>query len=334
MEDFRNLQQILFKQIKERLPAGASMVNEICDILSLTSDSAYRRIRGEKPLVLDEFYKLCRHFNISADEIFAIQNHGDSFVCRIIAAREMGFNGYLKNLHETLLKIQTLQNPEILYFAKDVPLFHHFAFPGLAAFKIFFWSKTVMQMPEFKDLRFDPAGMDQQTFETGRLVMQLYSRIPSAEIWNEETINSLIRQLEYCLDGGMIVHKETALNLCDEIDAMIEHLSAQADAGAKFLPGTDILIPGNFRLYNNEVILGDNSICVTSESLKMTFLTLNVLNLMVTTEERFCVRMEDYLRTMMKKSSLISNDSEKERKRFINLMHYKVHQAKERIRYL
>jgi hypothetical protein len=334
MENTGQLQLNLFQKIREVLPPGASLVNEVAELLNITIDSAYRRIRGEKSLIIEELFILSSKYNVSMDDIFTTNTKGDSFLCRIIEVKDISMEGYLKNLYDNLLYIQSLKNPEIIYFAKDIPIFHHFHFPMLAIFKIFFWSKTVMHLPELKDKKFDPDAIEQSVLDMGKKVLKLYSIIPSAEIWNEETINSVLRQLEYYYTSGIIVNKEIVLRICDDLKAMVDHISTQAEQGGKSLPGTAPLIPCNYKLYNNEVILGDNSICVTSDNLMMTFLTLNVLDLMVTTERSFCEREADYLRTMMKKSCLISSDSEKERTRFFNLLFQRVDATKERIIHL
>lgn len=330
----QELQLNFFQKIKGLIPPSSSLVNEIADALEITTDSAYRRIRGEKYLSIDEIFVLSTRFNISIDEIFGQEAHGDYFLSKIVEAKDIGFEHYLKNLHDSLLQIQSLKNPEILYFAKDIPLFHHFHFPSLAAFKIFFWSKTVMQLPEFRGLKFSFDCIDDATLEMGKKVLGLYSRIPSSEIWNAETITSATQQVEYYISSGIIEDKELALKIYNDLDALIDHINREADEGCKRLLGMEPFYPGNYKLYNNEVILGDNSICVTSDQMKMTFLTVNVLNLMVSTEKGFCDKIESYLRTMMKKSSLISRDSEKERTRFFNQLHQKISHTRERIKYL
>lgn len=334
MEEVSQMQTQLFQKIKEVLPPNASLVNEVSDLLNITTDSAYRRIRGEKSLIMEELFLLSTQFNVSLDDIFTTRTKGDSFLCRIIEAKDISFEGYLKNLYENMRHIQSLKNSEIIYFAKDIPLFHHFHFPLLAKFKIFFWSKTVFHLPEFKDKKFDPDLFDQATLDMGTRVLKLYSLIPSVEIWNEETINSFLRQVEYYYTSGIITNKEIVMALYDDLRKLMEHIFVQAEQGGKSKPGEEPAVPCNYKLYNNEVILGDNSICVTSENLKIVFLTINVLNLMVTTERNFCDKMEDYLKTMMKKSSLISSDSEKERVRFFNLLFQKIDSTKERIKFL
>ena len=47
-------QDFLFQRIKEMLPQDVSLVDAVSDLLHVSGDSAYRRIRGETPLVLEE----------------------------------------------------------------------------------------------------------------------------------------------------------------------------------------------------------------------------------------------------------------------------------------
>ncbi len=49
------LQINLFNHIKSVMPSNLSFVDEIADVLDISNDSAYRRIRGEKQVsCLDE----------------------------------------------------------------------------------------------------------------------------------------------------------------------------------------------------------------------------------------------------------------------------------------
>ena len=57
-----NLQKELFNQIKNSLPPHISMADAIADLLNISYDSVYRRIRGEKPIHLEEVKILCEHF--------------------------------------------------------------------------------------------------------------------------------------------------------------------------------------------------------------------------------------------------------------------------------
>ena len=66
MPEFQS-QEFLFHRIKELLPPHASLVDTVAEILHISSDSAYRRIRGETPVDGSSGY--------SAEEIYHIRHH-------------------------------------------------------------------------------------------------------------------------------------------------------------------------------------------------------------------------------------------------------------------
>src|SRR6267378_1809448 len=69
------LQQQFFQHLKENMPPHLSMVDELCDILSLSHDSVYRRIRGEKPMSFSELKEICEHYHFSIDQVLQLQNN-------------------------------------------------------------------------------------------------------------------------------------------------------------------------------------------------------------------------------------------------------------------
>src|SRR5579871_2321816 len=88
MENTDSGQQVFFQHIKNNLPQHLSLVDEIADLLNISTDSAYRRIRGEKPVSFDELRTLCSHFKVSLDQLFHIQS--DSFIFTGRLAKDTG----------------------------------------------------------------------------------------------------------------------------------------------------------------------------------------------------------------------------------------------------
>ena len=58
-----NSQLQFFLHIKALLPGHVSFVDEIADLLNISNDSAYRRIRAEKAISFEELHKLCAHYH-------------------------------------------------------------------------------------------------------------------------------------------------------------------------------------------------------------------------------------------------------------------------------
>src|SRR5687767_7438921 len=68
------LQEKLFRRIRAMLPPEANIADVISESLHLSTDSAYRRIRGETPLLMEEAALLCVHHNLSLDELMGNQD--------------------------------------------------------------------------------------------------------------------------------------------------------------------------------------------------------------------------------------------------------------------
>ena len=74
-----NLQRELFNHIRNSMPNHLSMVDAIAEILNISYDSVYRRIRGEKPISLDELKILCARFNLSLDQVLQLNTESVVF---------------------------------------------------------------------------------------------------------------------------------------------------------------------------------------------------------------------------------------------------------------
>ena len=76
--DTANAQQLFFQHIKGKLPPHLSIVDEVAELLNISNDSAYRRIRADKPISFEELQKLCVHYKVSLDQFLNLQN--DAFI--------------------------------------------------------------------------------------------------------------------------------------------------------------------------------------------------------------------------------------------------------------
>ena len=71
------LQKKIFEHIQNAIPKDYIMVNEIADLLNISVDSAYRRIRGDKAIEIQETALLCTHYKISLDAILQLSDNAN-----------------------------------------------------------------------------------------------------------------------------------------------------------------------------------------------------------------------------------------------------------------
>lgn len=322
-------QEFLFQRIKELLPPHVSLVDAVAETLHLSSDSAYRRIRGETPMVLDEVKELCQYYKISLDQLLDVKSGSVLFQNVRIDIHNYTYETYLSDLLKQVQYVNSFIQKEIIYLTKDVPIFHNFYFKPLIAFRYFFWMKSILQKPEFADREFELNCVSLEIEELSRELVRAYEKIPSTEIWNTECINSVISQIEFYKDSGYFSSAADIKTVYESLEETFLHLKNQVEYGCKFMPDENPNTKKtNFRFFYNRVVLGDNTIMVMTDRVKTAFLNYDVLNYMLTRDEAFCSPRYDDLQNLMKKSTLISQTSEKQRNIFFGIMLNKIEDRK------
>lgn len=325
-------QTFLFQKIKESIPAHISLVDEISDLLNISYDSSYRRIRGEKAISIKELYLLSKHFNISCDALFNVKSDTITFKHFPIVPPNYGVKDWLKTILKDIRKIQHTKSPSLFYAAKDPPLFHYFQFPEIGAFKIFFWEKTLFGFPQYKNRKFSLSYLDEEIRQIGEQILTTSIKIPTTEIWNEDTFNITLKQIEHYWISGLFDRKEDILRLCDKLYTWIDHIKKQAEFGFKYHYGTEPKgVKNSYRLFENKVVLNDNTIFVETNDFTATYLTYNAINLLFTTDPEFCKGVKNYLNEILKESVPISSENSRERNRFFNKQLNKIELFKETI---
>jgi len=324
MPDYQS-QEFLFQRIKELLPPHASLVDMVAETLHISSDSAYRRIRGETPLVLDEARVLCQHFKISLDQLLNVKEGSTLFQNVRIDLKNYSYEKYLNDLVKQVKYISSFIHKEIIYLTKDMPLFHNFYYHPLIAFRYFFWMKTIIQDPDFRNREFTLDCVSPEIESLSRELSLAYNATPSSEIWNTESINSAILQVEFYKDSGYFSSANDIRIVYEALEETFVHLKHQVEYGCKFMPGENPKMKkSNFRFFHNRVTLGDNTILAITDNIKTVFLNYDVMNYMVTRDEKFCQDTYNEIQALIRRSSLISGTSEKQRNIFFNILTGKI----------
>ena len=319
------VQQIFFQHIKSNLAAHLSLVDEVAELLKISNDSAYRRIRGEKPLTFEEMKTLCVHYNLSLDQLFHLNNNSYLFSGPLSNNHNFGMEEYLENLLNQLNYFNSFENRELYYLGKDLYIFHCFGFHELTIFKVFFWMKSILQYPlEGKDILL-LESLRPSIFKFTTKIGEAYNKLPSVEIWHDDSMNATLRQIDYYRQSQIFPSEEYALGVYKSLLDMVNHIEKQAEAGCKFpVGGKPNAASASYKLYYNEFILGDNSNMAVLNNTKVVFLNHTVLNIIMTRDPVFTEYTYLHLQNIMRKSSLMSFGGEKERRRFFNGMREKI----------
>jgi plasmid maintenance system antidote protein VapI len=321
------VQKILFSQIESLLPKHTIPAHEIADVLSLSTDSVYRRMRGEKKLSIDEICTLCEHFNISVDVLLNHKQNNISFETIPFYSDELdNFLSHLDTLGKTFKRYQPIKNKKILYLAAEIPFVHLAAFEELATFKIYAWANSVSNYSG-NYASFCSLVKGDKLFSYYKEISNYYDQIPSLEIWNTNTYDAILGWIEYYYESGNLENKEMAIELCVQLMQLTTELQAKIDKGNENGQASD------YTFYICDVALENNFMIIKSDSLQDCFLRLFSASGMIVHDQAYCQETEKWFYNLHDKSTLVSGSSKKERHIFFQVLKNKVQQLIDKLNY-
>lgn len=326
------IQDRLLGRIKRILPESMSIVDVLSELLEVSTDSVYRRLRNETSLTIQEVSRICEHFNISFDELNTIDNAASvTFTFNPLATVD-DYKGYLTSIRDDMARFSMVPESTITWAAEDIPIFHHFRYPFLGTFKVYYWFHCIIHTEEHKDRKFNPGLIDEEIRSLCEEIYNLYARIPSVEIWTDLTVASLFAQVDYVWQSGLFEKREDALEVCSLIEQQFNKLQKEAELTYKLgFDDQPILGEDSFKLYHSDIEIGNNTIFVNTGTNKILYLTHNTMNKIVTVNRQFCDTTERWIENLKRKSNLISGVSEKQRYQFFNRIKSQLKSIEKRI---
>jgi len=322
---YQSIQSAFLEEVRKRLPLHVALADELAEVLSISRDSAYRRIRGETVLSLDEVSSISQHFRIPVDQIISPTTDIVSFSNRFVTEEGFTFEKWLQSIEKNMDTIRASPKHEMIISAKDVPIFYYFNLPELSAFKMFFWMKSILRYRAFQEEKFSPALVSKSLLSLGRRIYEKFTSLHRTELWSDDTIHASIRQIEFYHDCGLFSDPSQGIHLCDDLMQVLRQVRDLAAVGHNSNSGN------NYNLFKIEILIADNTFLFKMESKREVFINHNMLNVLSTAQQSFCLQTENYLLNLLNTATKISGTGEKERSKFFNIMEEKVNSLKKRI---
>ncbi len=288
--------------IKTRLKPSESLVNEMADLLGLSLDSAYRRIRGEKKLTYDEICLLCERYNLSFDEINCFNEKSNVF--SLTSNGRNKIENIKSNLCRIINEFEQIRHKNdklIILTCNEIPFFRLFKYPRLTAFVL---SENIDF--EFTDCNLeenvkDILILDNEIKELTTNIAKLYSTTPSIEIWKPHIIDYFAKSIE---NYGNIESKRTLI--CYELlDDLVDLLD-----DVKFSIGVPNMSKGfnsNFKFYLNEFNFNSNYVYFYSGGYKVVYLRTFETNFILGTSLEITSEAERCLQNLINRSTHFKN---------------------------
>ena len=316
------LQKALFDRIRELIPANNSLQAEISEILNVGQDGAYRRISGDTQLKMFELRALALHFQFSVDEFFGA-NHPNhvTFQSSSLAQKQPGMIAYLSNLKELLKGLRRDKASGIIMASKDIPYFQLFQFPELVHFKIYFWRKTMYGEDGLRGEQFKLDTISHERDAINKLCQEIsyeYAHLDSQELWTNDIVAALAKQIRYYFDVGDFEDPGDALELVRKAEDMINFLQKMAETGQKLLVNNAQFKGGSYELYRQDLIINDNVISMVVNDQIRTYLVYNSIQYLVTAHHTYGESVRRWMENLPRRSEQISTVSERSRLIYFN----------------
>lgn len=330
--DTKNLQQQLLDAVQSKFPRKQDAIQALSELLSVSADGIYRRLRGDTVLSPEEIVILATRFQLSLDKMLFGQSEALLFSYNMLSNPITHFGHYVEEIHQNLLDISNIKGLQVYYASQEIPIFQYFCFPHLLSFKLYVYGLTTWEFDFLKGQKYHPRLIDPEVLRLGTECVRLYSHLPTKDLWSLNIIDNTLNQIEYMSHVELFEDPNDALLVCDEIIQFIEKAKKMAVKGNKSMtigsanPGS-----GVFDLYYNEMISTNNTILVCTPMGSMLFATVNNPNFLKSTDQEFCRIIEYWFERIINRSTAISVHSAKSRDWYFNRLKRKVLATREKI---
>jgi hypothetical protein len=304
-----------FEELKLLAPPHAQFADYIAEILKVSLDSAYRRIRGETEIGLNEAFTLCNEFNYPLSGLNAGIPHLVTFYVNHLGEKMDSFDHYILNLSNEVKRIAKSPDGFITYAAEDIPIFYQFSHKNLLYFKMFYWMKAIQSVEDLPGETYHPQMFDRFYENKGKALYQLYAKTPSAEIWTPNTLLSTLNQIKFYWESRYITEEKHLIMILDDLKSMLDIVKKQADTGFKH-EALDEEKPIPYQLYLSSLLIATNSTLVTRDGNTLCYLGYNTFNSIKTTNEFFARETTKWFNNLIVKSTPISAQNESKRHQF------------------
>ncbi len=294
-----------FEQIKTSLPAYQNLAQSVADVLSISTNEAYKKIKGSSLLNIYQIVKLSDHFGVP---FLYKPNQLPTVTFDYLSVDQETPNMllYLQDLLKNLKQIQSSPKKHITITTDDIPLFHFFKYPELTCFKLFFWSDSAMNT----ELKFDSSSFDEEIIAISKELNQIYLEIPCTEIWAKDTVHGTIEQIRYAFEAGYI-NQQFAIQIIDQVRYCLTDMNMYAISSKKTIDPAHA-----FNWYNCDV-LGSISYLVDHKGGMSCYNRFNTFNYLKTEDQSYCEQTKYWMQGLIKKSVSFSGQGEKHRNKFI-----------------
>lgn len=224
-----DLNKTILTKVLSYIPDNIKPVNFFMDILDLGKESAYRRLRGEKALSIEELFKLSAELNFSLDEITG-NNKKDAVTFNHIGvpnqSHEDNLLEFLHYYESYLNRLISAENSEIICTMNHLLNTMLIGYDHLYKFIFYRWIHQMTEAP--LNYYYSDFVIPTEIKEVCHRISFLHTKIKKITfIIDNNLFHNLIKEMQYFYIRGLVneaelnLFKEELLTYMDDIEKMM-----------------------------------------------------------------------------------------------------------------
>lgn len=306
-------QRKLFAYVQETFGKKYNIAQELQDLLQVSADSAYRRIRCETPLSFDEFAIVCREWRLPVELFIGAKSRGIIFEKMRYESVETTIAGHIDSVVDYARTLTSTPGTMLYQVNEELNFLRVFNSELFSAFKIFVWNKSFLNNPRLEGKKFSPgfASEVKDELQQSSMMNGFYQHADSTEIYFDEILDVYLKQLKYYHETGFIDSPDTTAALLAELRQVTEHLQLDINRGYKTRSGDGKLVA-----YYSEIPLLNNIFLVKSHEGLRLFQGLQTLDYLTTTNKEYGEEVLLRLENCFRRCVRLDGGAEKVREQF------------------
>jgi len=306
-------QEFLLKQIRSKI-GDKSLNDEIANVLNISYDAAHRRTSMKSKFSLQESLQLAKFYNISLDKF--LENESNLLVKKTKAVNKTeDLHSFFDNSLDILSSITFSEDSVIYYSAKDIPFFYTVSDTLLSRFKIYVWMNLLNSKQVFIPFQdFQPQPFNSKT----KILREIYEEQNVVELWNDMTISSILLQISFYFEIGLL-KKEDAVNILSELDDLIHYIENKTETNSRF------------QIYQNELVHLSNDIFINNGQQSTLAIPCNMFGYLLTNDAKTCKETLNYFEHQIKNCKSLNTAGNRDRKLFFNRMYQQIENLKQKL---
>ena len=301
----------LIEAAKEKMPTGTNLANTLMDILYIGKEAIYRRLRGEVPFTLAEAAVISRKMGISLDKMIGVSFSNNAVFDLNVVHHTNTFETYhdiltkyvdaFDNIREDpTTEMATSSNilPQALYLKHDV----------LSKFRLFKW---MYQNENIKCKHFDELEIPHKIYNIQKDFVNMTQQMKTTDyIWDNTVFEHVVRDIQFFSEIHLVSEEDKEL-IKDDLLLLTDELEELAGKG-KYETGNDA------RIYISNIKFDATYSYVATSNSHISMIRIYSINAITTQDDGMFRSLKEWVQSLKKFSTQISESGEMQRIRFFN----------------